>query len=123
MLAALLALVPARLAAWYSGLPLHSRILLVLASTVFVVELLLRRLAKGSVLYKRWTAFFQAIGSVWTAVILSFVYFLSVGGVSLVQKLLGREPLDRRLSREDPTAWQQYQPNPLGERAAARHQF
>ena len=123
MLITLLALVPASVAAWYSRLPLHSRVLLALATTVFVVELLLRRLAKGSAVYKRWTAFFQAIGSVWTAVILSFVYFLSVGGVSLVQKLLGKDPLDRGLSDEKATVWNQYQPNPLGERAAARHQF
>lgn len=123
MLVALLALVPARVEAWFHRLPLHNRILLAVATTVLVVELILRRFAKGSLAYKRWTGVFQAIGSVWTAVILSVVYFLSVGVVSLVQRLGGKDPLDRRLDDASPTAWHTHEPNPLGEQAAARHQF
>ena len=122
MLAALLALVPARVEAWFDSRPLHTKILWAVALTVLVVELILRRWARDTVAYKRWTGFFQAIGSVWTAVILSVVYFVSVGPVSLVQRLLGRDPLDRRLD-DRPSDWHSHEPNPLGERAAARHQF
>jgi hypothetical protein len=123
MLTVLLALVPARLEAWFQRLPLHNRILLTLAVTVFVVELILRTWARHTVVYKRWTAFFQAIGTVWTAVILSFVYFVSVGVVSLFQRTFGQDLLDRRVDDGSPTAWHAHEPNPLGERKAARHQF
>ena len=123
MLTVLLALVPARLEAWFNRLPLHNRILLGVALTVFVVELILRTWARGTLAYKRWTAFFQAIGAVWTAVILSVVYFVSVGLVSLFQRLFGHDRLDRRLDDGKPTAWHAHEPSPLGERQAARHQF
>ena len=84
--------------------------------------LALRRFAPRSAVYARWTAFFHSVGAVWTAVILSFVYFLSVAGVSLFMKLAGKDPLDRQLDSE-PSFWRPHQPNPLGPRAAARHQF
>ena len=67
--------------------------------------------------------FFQAIGAVWTAVILSFVYFVSVGLVALFKRTFGQDPLDRQVDDGRPTAWHPHEPNPLGERAAARHQF
>ena len=69
-----------------------------------------------------YVATFHAIGSMWTAVILSVVYFLSVAGVSLFMKLFGKDPLDRTLAPEA-SFWRAHQPNPLGPRAAARHQF
>ena len=37
-------------------------------------------------------------------------------------RLLGKDPLDRRLKPE-PTFWRRHEPNPLGPEAAARHQF
>ena len=113
---------PDRLAAWVAGLPTHTKVLLAVATTVFLVELLLRRFAPRSVVYARWTALFHAIGNVWTAVILSIVYFVSVAGVSLFAKLTRKDPLDRGLAPE-PSFWRAHQPNPLGPRAAARHQF
>jgi hypothetical protein len=114
---------PARLAAWAARLPTHTKVLLALATTVFVVELALRRFAPRSLLYARWTAFFHRVGAVWTAVILSIVYFVSVAGVSLFARVVGRrDPLDRSLEPE-PSFWRAHQPNPLGARAAARHQF
>jgi hypothetical protein len=75
-----------------------------------------------SLAYARWTRFFQAIGTFWTAVILSVVYFASVALVSLFMKLSGKDPLDRSLEPE-PSFWRAHEPNPLGPRAASRHQF
>ncbi len=111
-----------RMPLWFAGLPTHNKVLLTLATTVFIVELALRRFAPRSVVYARWTAGFQAVGSMWTAVILSVVYFVSVASVSLAMKLAGKDPLDRQLASE-PSFWRPHQPNPLGARAAARHQF
>ena len=117
-----LATIPERMATWFATRPTHTKVLLVLATTIFIVELALRRFAPKSAFYARWTATFHAIGSMWTAVILSVVYFLSVAGVSLFMKLFGKDPLDRTLAPE-PSFWRAHQPNPLGPRAAARHQF
>jgi hypothetical protein len=105
----------------FLALPLRWK-LLGLATVVMVVELSFRRLAPKSRAYQRWTAFFQGIGKVWTAVILSFVYVLSVGPVGLAMRLFGHDPLDRRLDREA-SFWRTYLPNPLGIERAARHQF
>jgi hypothetical protein len=114
--------VAARVGQWWAGRPLHTRVLLSLAVTVFVTELLLRRVAPRSRFYAGWTRTFQTIGKFWTAVILSFVYFLSVSAVSLFMKLRGKDLLDRTM-RPEPTFWRPHDPNPLGPRLAARHQF
>jgi hypothetical protein len=100
----------------------HTQVLLAVATTVLVVELALRRFARGSVAYRKWTAGVQAVGAVWTAVILSIVYFTSVLVVGVVMRALGKDPLDRKLKPE-PTFWRPHEPNPLGPAAAARHQF
>ena len=113
---------PARVGTWFIGRPLHTKVLLCLATGVVLVELALRRFARGTRVYDGWTRFFQGIGHVWTIVILSFVYFLSVAVVSSVMKLLRKDPLDRSLETE-PTFWRSHEPNPLGPQAAARHQF
>jgi hypothetical protein len=107
-----------RVAAW----PTHTKVLLALACTLVAVELVLRRVAPRSAAYKRWTAGIEAIGHVWTTVILSIIYILSVGPVSLVTRFILRDPLDRALVPE-PSFWRSHEPNPLGARAAARHQF
>jgi hypothetical protein len=111
-----------RVSHWLAGLPLHTRVLLGLATTVFVIELVVRRVAPGSQFYAGWTRVFQTIGKFWTAVILSIVYFVSVAVVSLAMKLRGKDLLDRGLQPE-PTFWRKHDPNPLGPRAAVRHQF
>jgi hypothetical protein len=112
----------ARVQAWALGLPTHTRILLTLATTVLLVELAFRRFAPRSAAYRKWTAAFVVIGSIWTAVILSIVYFASVSIVGIGMKLLGKDPLDRGLAPE-PSFWRNHEPNPLGPRAASRHQF
>jgi hypothetical protein len=89
---------------------------------VMVVDLLLRRFARGTRLQAGWTRGIEALGHFWTAVILSVVYFVSVAAVGLVLKLLGKDLLDRRLDREA-SYWRPHDPNPLGPQAAARHQF
>ena len=96
--------------------------LLVLATTVLVVELIFRRVAPGSAAYRKWTAAFKFIGTIWTAVILSVVYFTSVSIIGVAMRLLGKDPLDRGL-RPEPTFWRAHDPNPLGPRAASHHQF
>ncbi len=61
---------------WFFDLPLRYKIL-AFASAVVLVELAFRRLAPKSRAYARWTAFFQGIGQVWTAVLLAIVYIFS----------------------------------------------
>jgi len=114
----LLAPIGQKIAAW----PMHRKVLFTVAVLVFLGELAFRRFAPRSRAYARWTRAFQAVGKFWTGIILSIVYFVSVAGVSLVMKLLGRDPLDRTLERQ-PTWWRAHDPNPLGPHAAARHQF
>jgi hypothetical protein len=110
------------LAAWWAARPAFTKGLLIFATTVVVIELLFRRLAPRSATYRRWTAFFEGIGHVWTAVILAIVYFVSVSAVSLFMRLFLEDPLDRKLDPE-PSFWRPHEPNPLGPLAAARHQF
>lgn len=107
--------------AWFVALPLRWKIL-AFATAVVLVELAFRRFAPKSAAYRRWTAFFQGIGTVWTAVILAIVYVFSVGPIGLVMRLVGHDPLDRRLAKE-PSFWRAHEPNPLGRKRAARHQF
>jgi hypothetical protein len=78
---------------WLAGLPLRGK-LLAAATLVVVIELALRRFARKSRAYARWTGFFQAIGN----------------------------PLDRGMAPE-PTFWRAHEANPLGPERAARHQF
>lgn len=92
------------------------------ACTVFVIEVVFRRVAPASKAYAAWTKFFQGIGKVWTGVILSVVYVLSVGLIGVFMKLFRKDPLDRSLAPE-PTFWRAHEPNPLGAAAAVRHQF
>ena len=106
---------------WLADLPFRWKIL-AFATTVVLIELAFRRLAPKSRAYAGWTRFFQGLGTVWTAVILAIVYLLSVGPVGLGMRLIGHDPLDRRL-RPEPSFWRAHEPNPLGAEAAARHQF
>ena len=106
---------------WFLDLPLRWKVL-AFASVVVLIELAFRRFAPTFAAYRRWTAFFQGIGKVWTAVLLAVVYVLSVGPVGLVMRLVGHDPLDRRLTPE-PSFWRAHEPNPLGPERAARHQF
>lgn len=96
--------------------------LLGFAFSVFVIELIFRRVAPASKAYAAWTKFFQGIGKVWTAVILSLVYVLSVGLIGIFMKIFGKDPLDRSLAAE-PSFWREHEPNPLGPEASVRHQF
>src|SRR3972149_10245276 len=112
----------AGLAHWWAARPTHPRVILAIATTMFVVEVAFRYLAPKSQAYKHWTRFFQALGKFWTAVILALVYFLSVALVGIGLKLLRKDPLDRKLTPE-PSFWRTHEPNPLGPSAAARHQF
>lgn len=105
----------------FAGLPLRWKVL-AFATLVVLVELAFRYAAPKSAAYRAWTRFFEGLGHVWTAVLLGFVYFLSISLVSLGMRLAGKDPLDRSLTPE-PSFWRPHEPNPLGPRAAARHQF
>ncbi len=107
--------------AWLHALPLRYK-LMVVAGAMVLVEVAFRLLAPKSRAYARWTAFFQAIGKVWTAVLLAIVYVLSIGPIGLAMRLRGQDPLDRGLAPE-PSFWRAHEPNPLGPEQAARHQF
>jgi hypothetical protein len=98
------------------------RKLLLFAVLVVLVELALRYLAPKSAVYRGWKAFFEGIGSVWTAVLLALIYVLSVGPIGLAVRAFGKDPLDRQLAPE-PSFWRAHEPNPLGPQSAARHQF
>jgi hypothetical protein len=93
-----------------------------LACAILLTEVAFRRFFPRSRAYAKWTGFFQAVGAVWTAVILSVVYVFSVGPIGLGMRLLGKDPLDRTLAR-DQSFWRPHEPNPLGPQAAVRHQF
>jgi hypothetical protein len=114
-------LAPHDLAAWAAGQPFRYK-LLAFATVVVLVELALRRFAPKSRFYAGWKATFEGIGSVWTAVLLAVVYVFSVGPIGVVMRLVGHDPLDRRLTKE-PSFWRAHEPNPLGIERAARHQF
>jgi len=105
-----------------AALSLHWKIILSLVVVVLSMELGLGRLAPRSRAYALWKAGVERLGEFWTAIILSIVYFLSVGPVSLGMRILGKNPLDRKLT-EEPSYWRAHEPNPLGAEAAARHQF
>jgi hypothetical protein len=105
-----------------AGLSLHGKIILSLFVLVLTVEVTCRRFAPRSRFYRGWKATFEAIGAVWTTVLLSIVYVVSVGMVSVANRLLGKDPLDRTL-RSEPSFWRAHEPNPLGPEAAVRHQF
>ncbi len=111
----------ASLSSWLLALPWRVK-LLALAALVVLVELGLRYLAPKSLAYRRWKAFFEGIGVVWTAVLLALIYVLSVGPIGLAMRAFGKDPLDRRLAPE-PSFWRAHEPNPLGPESAARHQF
>src|SRR5687768_3838780 len=83
-----------------AGLATWKQVLLGVATTAFVIELTLRKVAPRSRVYAGWTHGMEAVGQFWTAIILSIVYFVSVAGVSLFMKLFGKDPLDRQLGSE-----------------------
>ena len=113
---------PARVGHWVATRPTHTKVAFSVALSVFLIELAFRRFAPKSLAYKRWTAFFEAIGAVWSAVLLSIIYAIAVGPISLGMRLARRDLLDRALVKE-PTWWRSHEANPLGPAAAARHQF
>jgi hypothetical protein len=113
----LLSSLPAR----FSALTFRGKIF-VFACVVMSLELLLRRYARKSRFYAAWTHAFEAVGAVWTGVLLAIVYFASVSLVGLALRVLAKDPLDRSLASE-PSFWRAHEPNPLGAQASVRHQF
>jgi hypothetical protein len=115
---------------WFTAHPVKWSFRLVFIA-IILTEIVLRVFLPNSRAAKAWTGFFTAVGNskilqflakFWTGVILSLVYFLTLPFVTLAQKLFGKDPLDRGLEKE-PSFWRKHAPNPLGPKAAARHQF
>jgi hypothetical protein len=106
----------------WAALPMHTRVLMLFALTVFAIELILRYGAPKSRIYTGWTKAFKAVGHVWTMVLLSLIYGIAVGPVRLGMLLARKDLLDRKLG-VGTSAWREHVPNPLGPEAAARHQF
>lgn len=113
---------PGHVLAWFNARAVHTRIILLLVVTVLSVELICRRWAPQSTFYRRWTASVEAVGKVWTAVILSLIYALSVGPISLALRLLRKDPLERA-DIHAASFWRPHDPGPLDPLSAARHQF
>ena len=114
--------IPAKLLSKLAALPTHTKVLLCVATVVFLTELGLRRWARESSFYKKWSGVFLAIGHFWTAILLGLFYFVAVCPIAVVMKALGQDPLDRKIF-EERTSWRPHEANPLGLQAAARHQF
>jgi hypothetical protein len=115
---------------WFWAHPIK-RSLLLLFLVVLLTEAVLRFFLPQSKAAKAWMAFFarvsetwllQFLAKFWTGVLLSIVYFVTLPFITAGQKLFGKDPLDRGLAQE-PTFWRKHEPNPLGPKAAARHQF
>ena len=106
---------------WLQGLPLRGKLVAVAAAMV-LVEVGFRLLAPKSRTYALWTGFFQAIGKVWTAVLLAIVYVSSIGPIGIAMRLRRQDLLDRGLAAE-PSFWRPHEPSPLGPERAALHQF
>lgn len=106
----------------FTGLSLHWRILIVLFVVIVSAELILGRLFPDSRAYRGWKTGVEAVGAVWTGVLLSIVYLIGVGPVSLFMRLGGKDLLDASLGPE-PSFWRRHDPNPLGPHQASRHQF
>ena len=87
-----------------AGLPVVTLGLLALATTVFLVDLALRYTAPKSRAYAAWASGLRAIGSFWTAVILSIVYLIPVGLTNVVVRTMRRDLLDREI-RKEPSYW------------------
>jgi hypothetical protein len=111
-----------RLETVFHGMSPFKKGVLALALAAFVVEVVFRVLAPKSKAYARWTEGLEAVGSFWTAILLSVVYFVTVALANLGFRLSGRDPLDRSL-RSEATFWRLHEANPLGPMKAARHQF
>jgi hypothetical protein len=107
---------------WVGTRPLHTKVLFSVAVAVFLIELAFRRFSPHGAAYKKWTHAFEAIGAVWTTVILSLVYVISVGPIGLCFRLMGRDLLDRG-PLVAMSAWKIHEPHALGAHAAARYQF
>lgn len=115
---------------WLAAHPVKRTLQLVFLLVV-LTEIVLRVFLPQSKAAKAWTAFFtkvsnnvalQFLAKFWTGVILSIVYFVTLPFITLYTRLSGNDPLDRTLKPE-PSFWRKHEPNPLGPRAAARHQF
>jgi hypothetical protein len=115
---------------WFTAHPVK-RSLLLLFLVVVLTEIVLKVFLPKSAAAKAWTRFFtrvsnsrvlQFLAKFWTGIILSIIYFLTLPFITLGQKFFGSDPLDRSLKPE-PSFWRKHEPNPLGPKAAARHQF
>ncbi|MGB2868669.1 MAG: SxtJ family membrane protein [Bacteroidota bacterium] len=74
----------------------------------------------GSVLYRVWMAFARGLAVVNTTILLSIVYFILIGPMALVARILRKDPLGHRQTAV--SAWKDKEPlaHTLEQ---SRHQF
>ena len=56
-------------------------------------------------LYFVWMTIGLILGTIMTALILTIVFVVAIIPIGLVMKLIGRDPMNRKLDREAPTYW------------------
>ena len=60
--------------------------------------------------YVAWMYFTRVVAFLLTTLVLGLVFYIGVTGVGLLMRLLGKNPLDRKLDRSAPTYWIRHQP-------------
>jgi len=56
-----------------------------------------------SFLWKTWLKIGEILGWIWTRILLTFIYFLVIGPISLLMKLFNKDPLKFKFSKD--TYW------------------
>ncbi len=88
--------------AWYKDSPAFPYLLGVgalIATTGTLAPIALRYL------YFVWMTIGLTLGTIMTAIILSVVFVVAITPIGLVMKLLGKDPMQRRIDPEAPTYW------------------
>ncbi len=57
--------------------------------------------------HRLWMGLALVLGFVMTRVILTVVFYLAVTPIGLILRMMGKDPLQRRIDRETPSYWQE----------------
>jgi hypothetical protein len=60
--------------------------------------------------YTGWMYFSRVVAFLLTTVVLGLVFYVGVTGVGLLMRLLGKNPLDRKIDRSAPSYWIRHGP-------------
>jgi len=106
--------------AWYKGAEQGVLIAAGVAAFFVVVGLVVPMLLKP--LYLAWMALARVLAFVNTHILLALVFYSLFTFIGGIMRLLGRDPLDRKLSAEEPSYWQRRE-QPLMTREHYERQF